>query len=43
MPMDLFLATLLIMLGAMIAYALDEQFAFTPRVSAWIDRVFDEY
>ena len=38
MPMDLTLACLLILLGAMISYTLDEQFAVTARISAWIDR-----
>ena len=39
MQVDLFLACLLICLGAMIAYLADEQLALTPRLSAWIDRV----
>lgn len=41
MILDPVLACLLIALGAMIAYIADEQFAFTQRLSAWIDRVFD--
>jgi hypothetical protein len=38
MEMDLFLACLLILLGAMIAYALDESMGFTARLSAWLSR-----
>ena len=41
MPSDLLFAVLLILLGAMIAYALDEQFLLTPRLSAWLGRVMD--
>ena len=41
MEMDLFLACLLIALGAMIAYAVDEYFSFTGRLSEWIERGFD--
>ena len=41
MQMDLILACLLIALGAMIAYAADERFSFTTRLSAWIERTFD--
>jgi hypothetical protein len=43
MLMDLTLACLLILLGAMISYLLDEQFAFTARIAAWIDRNTSEY
>lgn len=39
MQMDLVLAGLLICLGAMLAYLADEQFAFTPKLEAWIGRV----
>jgi hypothetical protein len=38
MEMDLFLACLLILLGAMIAYILDERLAFTSRLSDWLSR-----
>ena len=38
MEMDLVLACLLILLGAMIAYTADEQYAFTSRLSEWISR-----
>jgi hypothetical protein len=41
MQLDLLLACLLIVLGAMIAYAADEYLFFTKRLSAWIDRVLD--
>jgi hypothetical protein len=41
MQMDLMLACLLIAIGAMIAYAADECFSFTERLSAWIERVLD--
>jgi hypothetical protein len=41
MHLDPVLACLLITLGAMIAYVADEQFSFTKRLSAWIDRVLD--
>ena len=40
--MDLTLACLLILLGAMISYLLDEHFAFTARITAWIERDSDE-
>ena len=42
MQMDLVLSSLLISLGAMIAYLADEKFAFTPRLEAWIGRVLGE-
>jgi hypothetical protein len=42
MQLDLFMSCLLIVLGAMIAYAADEQFGFTPRLASWLGRVFDE-
>ncbi|HYP08796.1 MAG TPA: hypothetical protein VER03_21365 [Bryobacteraceae bacterium] len=41
--MDLPLACLLILLGAMISYLLDEQFAVTARISDWLDRMTGEY
>jgi hypothetical protein len=41
--MDLPLACLLILLGAMISYALDERFSLTPRIIAWLDRITGEY
>jgi hypothetical protein len=43
MLMDLTLASLLILLGAMISYLLDERFAVTARITEWIDRKTDEY
>lgn len=43
MPMDLTLACLLILLGAMISYLIDEQFAVTARISEWIDRKTGDY
>lgn len=39
MQLDLFLACLLICIGAMIAYVADERLAVTPRLAAWLDRV----
>jgi hypothetical protein len=36
MPMDLTLACLLILLGAMISYALDERYGFTASLNAWL-------
>jgi hypothetical protein len=42
MHLDLFLACLLICIGAMIAYAADEQLRVTPRLAAWLDRVLGE-
>jgi hypothetical protein len=42
MEMDLVLASLLILLGAMTAYAVDERLGFTDRVAAWITRDSDE-
>ena len=41
MQIDLLLACLLILLGAMIGYALDETFQLSPRVGAWINRMMD--
>jgi hypothetical protein len=41
--MDLILACLLILLGAAIANALDERYLFTPRLSAWLDRMMGEF
>ena len=43
MDMDLTLACLLILLGAMISYVLDEQFAVTSRIHAWLERMTSEY
>jgi len=40
---DVVLACLLILLGAMIAYALDERYGFTARLSSWISRALGEY
>ena len=37
MLMDFTLACLLILLGAMISYVVDEQFALTTRLSEWLD------
>ena len=42
MQADLFLSSILICLGAMIAYLADEKYAFTPRLEAWIGRVLGE-
>lgn len=36
MEIDLILACLLILLGAMIAYAMDERLRFTARVAEWM-------
>lgn len=41
--MDLTLACLLILLGAMISYTLDEQFSVTARVAEWLKRGADKY
>jgi hypothetical protein len=41
--MDLPLASLLILLGAMITYVLDEQYGVTPRIAAWLQRLTGEY
>jgi H+/gluconate symporter-like permease len=41
--MDLPLACLLILLGAMISYLLDEQFGFASRIADWLDRMTGEY
>jgi hypothetical protein len=38
---DSVLAVLMILLGAMIAYVLDEVFGFTERMRAWLDRLTD--
>jgi hypothetical protein len=43
MEMDLVLACLLILLGAMTAYAVDERLGLTARMSAWITRDNDEF
>jgi hypothetical protein len=42
MQLDLFLACLLITIGAMVAYAADEQFGLTPRLAAWLGRVLGD-
>jgi hypothetical protein len=42
MQLDLFLACLLICIGAMIAYVADEQLVVTPRLAAWLERVLGE-
>jgi hypothetical protein len=39
--MDLILACMAILLGAMCAYFLDEVFAFTPRVRTWLVRILE--
>jgi len=39
--MDLMLACMAVLLGAMIAYFLDELFTFTPRVRTWLVRILD--
>jgi hypothetical protein len=36
MQIDIVLACLLISLGALIAYVLDEQTGFTPRLARWL-------
>ena len=41
MQIDLLLACLLILLGAMIGYALDEAFQLSLRVGSWLDRIRD--
>ena len=41
MQIDLLLACLLILLGAMIGYALDEAFQLSPRLGAWLNRKGD--
>lgn len=43
MEMDLVLACLLILLGAMVAYTADERLGFTRRLSDWISRAMGEY
>jgi hypothetical protein len=43
MEVDLILASLLILLGSMLAYVLDEHFGFTARVSDWISKSLGEY
>ena len=42
MSMDLTIASLLILLGAMISYLVDEQFGVTARITEWVSRVMDE-
>jgi hypothetical protein len=41
MQMDLVLSTLLILLGAMATYTLDEIFAFTPRLATWLESLLE--
>jgi hypothetical protein len=41
--MDLTLACLLILLGAMISYALDERYRFTGRFTDWLRDKSSEY
>lgn len=41
MEMDLVLACLAILLGAKVFYVLDELFAWTPRMTEWLGRMFD--
>jgi hypothetical protein len=41
MQVDIVLECLLISIGAMVAYAADEQVGLTPRLSAWLTRVMD--
>jgi hypothetical protein len=41
MQLDLVLVTLLILLGAMATYALDEIFGFTPRLATWLESLLD--
>jgi len=43
MSIDLTIACLLILLGAMISYLIDEQFAVTARITEWIDRNTSEH
>jgi hypothetical protein len=40
--LDPVLTLLVVLLGALIAYVLDEILIVTPRISAWIDRVIGE-
>lgn len=40
--LDIVLALLLVVLGALVTYTLDEIFAFTPRLSNWIGRLLGE-
>ena len=42
MQLDLFLACVLICIGAMIAYIADERLVVTPRLAAWLDRVLGQ-
>ncbi|MDZ4796786.1 MAG: hypothetical protein SGI92_01385 [Bryobacteraceae bacterium] len=42
MQLDFFLACVAITIGAMVAYAADEQFGLTPRLTAWLLRVFGD-
>jgi hypothetical protein len=41
LPLDPIFASLLILLGAMFAYALDEVFRFTGRLTQWMDGWMD--
>jgi hypothetical protein len=40
--MDLVIAVLAVLLGAMIAYLADELLPFTSRLATWLQRVFGE-
>jgi hypothetical protein len=39
--MDFVLAVLMVLLGTMIAYVVDEVFGFTERMRAWFERLAD--
>ncbi|HET8549841.1 MAG TPA: hypothetical protein VFL57_17650 [Bryobacteraceae bacterium] len=41
MQPDLVLGTLLILLGAMATYTIDEVFGFTPRLASWLQNLLD--
>ena len=41
MQVDFVLACLLIVLGTMILYVVDERTGWTPRLAAWLTRVID--
>lgn len=41
MEFDLVQTTLAILLGAAVANLLDERFQFVPRLSAWLDTLWD--
>lgn len=42
MQLDPVLACLLIVIGAMVAYAIDERVQFTPRLAAWLGRFLNQ-